>query len=292
MAANKFPDLLCLMRVQQWPKNVFVLTGLLFGHAWHDSHLVCQTLAATFAFCLVASAIYIINDIADRESDRHHPYKYRRPLVTEAVSIRAALILALALFVCGAALGFHVTRTVGVILIVYAIMNLAYSWGLKNVVILDVLLIATGFMLRILAGTLGIGIAPSNWLLLCGFLLTLLLGFMKRRSELMTLSDDGAAHRAVLARYSAAFLDRVIAVAAISVIATYGLYTLSPKTVQIHGTPYLILTLPLVVYGMTRVLFLLYRCHTEMDPTQALLRDPHMLFAGFLWLGFTIALIG
>jgi 4-hydroxybenzoate polyprenyltransferase len=195
---NKMSELLRLMRPHQWVKNTFVFTGLLFGHAWHDTHLVVQVVIAFIAFCLVSSAIYTFNDIIDLEQDRNHPKKRSRPLATGSVSISAAFALAVILGLLGFVLAYAVSPTVFIILCGYALMNIAYSLWLKHVVILDVFIIATGFMLRILAGTLGVGIPPSQWLLLCGLMVTLFLGFTKRRAEIIALADDKTAHRKVL----------------------------------------------------------------------------------------------
>ena len=207
---KKLFDLMRLMRPYQWVKNAFVFTGLLFGHAWHDPYLVMQVVMTFVAFCLVSSAIYTINDIVDLEQDQRHPKKCKRPLASGQVSISAAVILAVVLVVPGLVLAYGASPTVLIILIGYALMNIAYSLRLKHVVILDVFIIATGFMLRILAGTLGVGIPPSQWLLLCGLMVTLFLGFTKRRSEIIALTDDKNAHRKVLEHYSPVLLDKMI----------------------------------------------------------------------------------
>ncbi|MGB8409610.1 MAG: UbiA prenyltransferase family protein, partial [Gallionella sp.] len=193
--------LLRLMRPYQWVKNLFVFTGLLFGHAWHDPRHVMQAIVAFGAFCLLSSAIYTINDIVDIEQDRLHPKKMRRPLASGTVSVSAAAMLAALLGIAGLVVAYAASPAVLLILLVYALMNIAYTLRLKHVVILDVFVIATGFMLRILAGTLGIGIPPSQWLLLCGLMVTLFLGFTKRRAEIFALNEDKANHRKVLEHY-------------------------------------------------------------------------------------------
>src|SRR5512143_3189426 len=185
--------MLRLMRPHQWIKNAFVFTGLLFGHAWHDPALVTRVLLAFAAFCLISSTIYILNDIIDIEQDRHHPKKRLRPLPSGQLSVAAAIALALVLGSASLVLAMIASTTVLLIVLGYAVMNVAYSLYLKHVVILDVFIIATGFMLRILAGTLGVGVPPSQWLLLCGLMVTLFLGFTKRRAEILALSEDKAA---------------------------------------------------------------------------------------------------
>ena len=284
-------DLLRLMRPHQWVKNSFVLTGLLFGHAWHDPALVTKVIIAFVAFCLTSSTIYIINDIVDIEQDKHHPTKRNRPLPSGKLTIPTAAIFAVFLGATAFTLAYFASPTVVLILLIYAVMNIAYSLKLKHVVILDVFIIATGFMLRILAGTLGLGIPPSQWLLLCGLMVTLFLGFSKRRAEIIALSDDKSAHRKVLEQYSAVLLDNMIVITGAGLIMSYSLYTMNPETIRIHGTANLIYTVPFVIYGVFRYIFLLHHQSSGGDPSKDLVRDPHMLIVLLAWLVSTIALI-
>jgi len=287
------PQLLRLLRPQQWVKNGFVFVGLLFGGAGDDWTLTSRVLLATAGFCLLSSCVYVLNDMFDREADLAHPLKRRRPLAAGTVSATQARALALACASAGLALGAGASARVAAILIAYLALNLAYSAGLKHVAILDVFIIAAGFMLRIFAGTWGVGIAPSQWLLLCGLLLTIFLGFAKRRAELMAIervAANGASPRPVLDDYSPALLDIMIAISAVGAIVSYTLYTLSPDTIALHHTDKLILTLPFVLYGIYRYIFLLHRRGGE-DPTTTLLRDAHMLVTGAAWLGVTLWLI-
>lgn len=284
-------DLLRLMRPHQWVKNTFVLTGLLFGHAWHNPALLSQALIAFAAFCLISSTIYIFNDIVDIEQDRHHPSKRKRPLPSGKLKVSSAAIFALILGVTALTLASFASSTVVVILLIYALMNVAYSLKLKHVVILDVFIIATGFMLRILAGTLGLGIPPSQWLLLCGLMVTLFLGFSKRRAEIIALSDDKSAHRKVLQDYSPVLLDKMIVVTAAGLIMSYSLYTMNPETIRIHGTANLIYTVPFVIYGVFRYIFLLHHQSRGTDTAKDMVRDPHLLIVLLGWAITTIALI-
>ncbi len=284
-------ELLRLMRPHQWVKNAFVLTGLLFGHAWHNPTLVTQAIIAFIAFCLISSTIYILNDIVDIEQDRHHPSKRKRPLPSGKLKVSTAAIFALILGITALTLASFASSTVVVILLIYAVMNIAYSLKLKHVVILDVFIIATGFMLRILAGTLGLGIPPSQWLLLCGLMVTLFLGFSKRRAEIIALSDDKSSHRKVLQDYSPVLLDKMIVVTAAGLIMSYSLYTMNPETIRIHGTANLIYTVPFVIYGVFRYIFLLHHQSRGTDTAKDLARDPHMLIVLLAWAITTIALI-
>ncbi len=284
-------DLLRLLRPHQWLKNGFVLIGLIFGHAWNDPAKLTLALYAFAAFCLLASGVYVLNDLVDREQDRLHPRKRERPLARGSVSVAAALALMSACFAGGLLLAFTRAGSVPAIFVGYVVLNLAYSFGLKNVVIVDVFAIAAGFMLRILAGTSGIGIAPSHWLLLCGLSLTLFLAFAKRRAELSAMANDSGFHRRVLVEYSPALLDQMIAVAVACTLVAYSLYTVSPDTVALHGTHHLIYTVPFVLFGMYRYLFLLHRREGGGDPAQELLRDPHLAVALLGWLMTTIYLL-
>lgn len=289
-----FANLLRLARPYQWVKNSFVLVGLLFGNAWGDVATLRGVALVFTAFCLAASAVYVFNDIADREADRAHPHKRRRPIAAGAVAVASAYWLCGLLALAALALALLGSAVALLIVAAYLVLNAAYSRGLKHVVILDVFIIAAGFMLRILAGTLGVGIAPSQWLLLCGLMLTVFLGFAKRRAELFALevgSQDGGDQRKVLADYSPAVLDRMIAVSAAGVILSYALYTVSAETIRIHGTDKLVWTLPFVLYGVFRYLWLLHREGGGGDPTRELLRDPHLLVASLAWLAVTLGVL-
>ncbi len=289
---NRLSDLICLLRPAQWVKSAFVFAGLLYSHAWSELDLVWRVLAAAAGFALVSSAVYVLNDIADREADRRHPKKRQRPLARGAVSLPAALALALLSGVAGALLGYHASPQVAGMLAIYALLNVAYSLGLKRVVILDVFIIAAGFMLRLLAGTLGVGIVPSQWLLLCGLMLTLFMGFVKRRAELaQSEARAGAPARRVLSDYGPALLDHMITVAAAGIIMSYSLYTMSPETIARHGTEHLIVTVPFVLYGVFRYIFLLHQRSQGEDPATEAMRDPHLLIVVLTWLGTTLWLI-
>jgi 4-hydroxybenzoate polyprenyltransferase len=171
------------------------------------------------------------------------------------------------------------------------LLNIAYSLWLKHVVILDVFCIATGFMLRILAGTIGVGIPPSKWLLLCGLMITLFLGFAKRRAEFITLANGKEYHRKVLLKYGAILLDQLVSICAVAVILSYSLYTMSPETVHIHHTENLIYTVPFVIYALFRYIFLLHHSNGGGDPTRDLLRDKHIVISVLGWAFLTFYLL-
>ncbi len=280
-----------LARPLQWVKNTFVLPGLIFGHALDDPEKVTAALLATLAFCLMSSAVYVMNDLFDRERDREHPDKRDRPIASGVIGPRAGALFGLTLGACAMMLGFAAGPIVAAILAAYGLLNVGYSLGLKRVPVVDVFIIAAGFMLRILAGTVGIGIEPSRWLLLCGFLVTLFLGFAKRRAELIRLADDAGKHRPVLESYTESFLDSAILVCASGMIVAYGFYTVSMDTLLQHGTD-LTLTLPFVLFGTFRYLFLLRHRGGGGDPSNELLEDRWLLGSAAGWAATVVLLIG
>ena len=284
-------DVLQLLRPHHWVKNGFVLAGLLFGHAWGDPALVAAALGATLAFCLASSAVYAFNDAYDAARDREHPGKRRRPVARGAITPRAAQRIGALLAALALGLALAADARVAAIIAGYVALNAAYSLGLKHVAVLDVFIIAAGFMLRIFAGTWGIGIEPSRWLLACGFLLTLFLGFAKRRAELDRLADDAGQHRAVLEDYTLGFLDRAVFACALGMMITYALYTIAETTVALHGTKRLIWSLPWVLLGTFRYLFRLHYRGGGGDPAQELLRDPLLAAAALGWVATVAWLI-
>lgn len=280
-----------LMRPKQWVKNGFVFFGLLFGHAWHVPTTVHAALLAFAAFCLMSSAVYALNDLRDVVQDRLHPVKRLRPLASGALSPSVAIMLMAACSAASLLLAYRVGHTLVYLLCAYGLINFGYSYGLKRVVVLDVFIISAGFMLRLLAGTTGLDIPPSNWLLMCGLLLTLFLGFAKRRAEIMLMDEAGGAHRKVLDLYSPALLDQFITITGACAVVAYSLYTVDEDTVRIHGTGDLIYTLPFVLYGLFRYLYMLHRRGGGGDPSNDLFRDPHLLVAMTGWLAVTVFIL-
>ena len=292
---EKFKYLIKLLRPHQYVKNSFVLVGVLFSRQW-DIYTLLQAAWAFCAFSLSASAVYILNDLSDIEADRAHPKKRYRPLPSGKVSItvarKLAIILFLATFIPTLLLKDWILVS---ILLAYIVMNIAYSLCLKHIVLLDVFVISMGFMLRLLAGTWGIGIAPSEWLLLCGMMLTLFLGFCKRTSELLqsAMADDTFAEksRRVLTEYNTAMLEQFTSITAACAIISFGLYTVSDQTIRTQGTSNLIYTLPLVIYGIFRYLFLLNRHGKGTDTAKDLFTDRHLLLTGSCWVAMTLVIL-
>ncbi len=284
--------LLKLMRPHQWIKSLFVFTGVIFSHAWADAALVQSAVLAAVAFSLLSSGVYIVNDIVDIESDRQHPKKKHRPLAAGNIAIPLASVWAAMLVASALAIGYLVSVDVLWLLLAYLALNAGYSAGLKQIAVLDVFLIAAGFLLRILVGTEGIGIPPSQWLLLCGLMITLFLGFTKRRAEMMVAADSGRRTRKVLQQYDAGLLDSFIAITATSAIIAYSLYTVNAETIRIHGTSDLIYTVPFVVYGVFRYILRLHMHRRGEDPAKELLTDPHIITTVLAWILAVVWLIG
>ena len=274
------------LRPQQWIKNAFVWAGFLFARDWHDAALARDVAIAFAAFCLLASAVYVGNDWLDREADRTHPTKRARPIASGAIGGSVAALLGAALAVVALALGAWVGARLVPVLVGYLVLNLAYSLSLKRIVIVDVFALAIGFLLRLLAGTVGVGIAPSPWLLMCGLMLTLLLGFGKRRAEAAAV--DPAAGRAVLAEYSPALLDRLIVVCTSGTLIAYSLYTISPQTIALHGSADLVYTVPIVTYALFRYLYLLGGGRAAEDPSGLFVGDRHLQVTALAWLAAVI----
>ncbi|MCB1325194.1 MAG: decaprenyl-phosphate phosphoribosyltransferase [Spirochaetales bacterium] len=284
-------DLIRLLRPHQWIKSGFVFTGLLFGHAWDDMDMLTRVVLAAIAFSFVASGVYVFNDLLDVAQDRAHPTKRNRPIASGRVSVTGAGVLTGLMLGLGLAIGTYVHLSVLVLLAIYVVMNIAYSLGLKHVVILDVFIISIGFMLRILVGTIGVGIEPSLWLLFCGMMVTLFLGFSKRRAELY-VQGGGVGTRKVLEHYSPLLLDLMIGVTLTCVIMSYSLYTMNERTIQFHGTEYLILTVPFVIYATFRYVYLLHMQGGGEDTARDFVKDAHILVTVVLWGLCVLVLIG
>ena len=230
----------------------------------------------------------------DVEADRCHHIKRNRPIASGAIAVASAWKLAAALAVAALGMSFWVSPGAALLVFAYTLINIGYSLRWKNIVIVDVFLISAGFMLRLLTGTLGLGIAPSAWLLLCGFMITLFLGFAKRRSEMLTqesfsdLAAAGPSTRKVLDSYSPAMIEQFMSVSAACAVISYSLYTVAPETVARHHTQKLIVTVPFVVYGIFRYLYLLHRERRGADTARDLLTDAHMLFVCAGWGALTV----
>lgn len=275
--------LLVSLRPLQWAKNLFVLAPLVFGHLLGDPAAVGRALVALAAFCCAASTIYLINDLRDREEDRKHPLKRLRPLAAGTLGAPAAVVAAVVLGATALALGLWLGGDFLAILGVYLVLNFLYTHWLKHMVILDVMIISLGFVLRVLAGAAATDVRVSSWLFLCTIFLALFLAFSKRRHEITLLAGAASGQRRVLDHYSPAFLDQMINVVTASSVVSYALYSVADETVAKYGTQDLVYTIPLVLYGIFRYLYLMYQSPGERNPTEAILRDPPFLINMVLW---------
>lgn len=281
-----------LLRPQQWVKNVFVFAGLVFGkkltgpHALHD---VLLTVLGFACLCLASSAVYVLNDLHDREEDRLHPRKKNRPIASGQVAVPSAIGLALGLMAASLAGGFVLDLGFGVVVGVYLILQLAYTFSLKHQVILDVIAIGLGFVLRAIAGAVLVHVEISQWLVICTFTLCLFLGFSKRRSELTALAGangdiaGAAAHRKTLRIYTPDLLNHMTTLTAAIAVVTFLLYANDARTVNFFGTNYLVYTLPFVVYAIFRFAVLVE--HGEVDgPTDVVVKDLPFQLAVAAWI--------
>lgn len=277
-----FGPLLRSMRPRQWLKNGFVYAAAIFsGRALDPSALGAVTLAAA-SFCAVASGSYLVNDILDREADRLDPVKCRRPIAAGALPVRVALVAALALFAAGVLLAWRAGPAVLAITLVYGLLIQAYSFWLKLIPIIEAMVLASGFLLRLVAGALAIPVTISHWLVICGFLLALLLAFGKRVPDVSHPTRRTP-------RYPASFLTAIVPLLAGVTLVAYTLYTVAPDTVAKLGSNAMLLTAPLVLYGLLRYLLLLHR-EGSQDPTAALFNDRPLLVTVFVW-ALTAALV-
>jgi 4-hydroxybenzoate polyprenyltransferase len=275
-------------RPSNWIKNLIVFAALIFAKQYQIPEKFGLAVVAFIAFCLGTSAVYIFNDVLDRENDKLHPIKSQRPIASGKVPIWMAIILAALLFLGGSIISLLINVYTFLALFVYVIINLAYSAVLKHIVIIDVMTIAAGFILRAVAGGLAISVPISPWLLVCTTLLALFLGFGKRRHELWLLSDNAADHRKALDNYSVPFLDQMISVVTASTVVAYAFYTLSPEVVEHFQTKWLSATIPFVIYGIFRYQFLIFKREEGGSPTMLLLTDPPLLICVVLWLASVI----
>jgi len=279
------------LRPSQWTKNLFVFAALVFARKILDGPLVLRTLAAFGIFCLLSGSIYLVNDVLDYEEDRIHPKKSRRPIaaglirrgpaagmavVLAAVSLACAFILSPGFFIAGA---------------VYFVLQIAYSIKLKHVVILDVFIVASGFVIRVVAGGLVIRVPLSSWILICMTLLALFIALSKRRHEIVLLEENASAHRPILKEYSAYLLDQMISVVTASTVIAYCLYTVSEDTVKKLGTSDLIYTMPFVLYGIFRYLYLVHKKGEGGSPEELILKDKPLALSVLLWIATAVGIL-
>ena len=279
------------LRPAQWAKNVFVLAPLVFGERLLDAQTDLRAVLSLIAFCCTSSAVYLLNDIRDREEDRRHPLKRLRPLAAGTLRVPVAVLGAVVLVGVAGALSAYLGTSFALVLAAYLILNVLYTLWFKHMVILDVMSIGIFFVLRVEAGAQATAIQVSSWLFLCTTFLALFLAFSKRRHEITLLTHVASGQRPVLDHYSPAFLDQMINVVTASAVVSYALYSVAPETVDKYHTKDLLFTIPLVLYGIFRYLYLMYQRPSERNPTEAILRDPPFLINILLWGVAVVAIV-
>jgi len=279
------------MRPEQWLKNGFVLAPIVFSGLIGDADAWLRTALAVVAFCAASSAVYLVNDVIDREADRSHPIKKNRAIASGEVSVTTALVVAVVLVAAAAAVAVWLGGWFPAVLAAYVLLVLLYSALLKRAVFLDVLVVAAGFVLRVVGGAVAINVPVSAWILVVAYLLALYLALGKRRSELVLLGGEAGNHRMVLGHYTLPMVDQAISVVLGATVLAYALYTVAPDTVAKVGSEGLLATVPIVLYGLFRYLFLLHRHELGGSPTRALLTDRPLLVCVVVWLAVAAAVI-
>ena len=280
------------LRPEQWLKNGFVLAPMVFSGLLDDPIIWGRSLLAVAAFCAASSAVYLVNDVLDREADRRHPSKCNRPIAAGEISVGAALVTAVVLAAAGMVTAFALGGWFPAVLGSYILLVVLYSVVLKRVVFVDVLVLAAGFVLRVVGGAVAIDVPVSRWLLLCAYLLALYLALGKRRSELALLGDGAGTHREVLGHYTLGLVDQAISVVLGATVLAYALYTVAPETVAKVGSEGLMATVPVVLYGLFRYLYLLHRHELGGSPTRVLATDRPLLITVIVWFGVAAVVIG
>lgn len=275
--------LLRSMRPQHWIKNGFVFPALIFSkHLFAWSHF-SLALGAAGCFCILSGVIYLINDVADADQDRLHPQKSRRPIAARELAIAPALIAAGLLLIAGLCAAFWLHLHFGWVVLIYTLVNFAYSFGLKRVVLIDVLIVASGFLLRALGGAVVIQVPISPWFILCTFTLALFLAVVKRRQEKVMLEEGAREHRAILEEYPLPFLDQIISILTSATLVCYALYAMGVGDEKGAVHREMQWTIPLVLYGILRYLYLVYRRGGGDNPTAVIWSDRPLQVNALLW---------
>ncbi|MGI8482874.1 MAG: decaprenyl-phosphate phosphoribosyltransferase [Thermomicrobiales bacterium] len=270
-----------LLRPIQWTKNGVVFAGVVFARLATEPSEVGRALLAFIAFCMISSAVYIFNDWQDIDRDRHHPTKRARPLASGQIDPAAALVVAAMLVAVGCTIGALISWWLLLVCVAYLLLMVAYTLELKNIVIIDVFVIAAGFILRAVAGAAAVSVPVSSWLLLCTFFLAIFLGFCKRRNEIRVLDSSAVLHRPSLGGYTVQVLDQFIGFTAAATLMAYSLYTV--VSIDVRNNDGMMLTIPFVAFAMYRYLFLVYGRNLGGSPESLLLKDRQLFFSILSW---------
>jgi len=279
------------LRIHQWIKNFFVFAPLIFSQNVFNLPLLVKTIFAFVLFCILSGATYILNDIQDLEEDKLHPVKSKRPLASGRLKKTHAFSACILLVLLGLVGAYYLHIHFFMALLIYFILQIVYSSWIKHVVILDVFLVASGYLIRVIAGGLTIGVQLSPWLFICTFLIALFLALSKRRHELILLDEGAEAHRPILKEYTPLLLDQMIAVVTASTVISYCLYTVSSETIAKFGTKNLLFTVPFVLYGIFRYLYLVHQKDEGGSPEALIIKDKPLLVDLFLWIATAVLIL-
>ncbi|MHB9138936.1 MAG: decaprenyl-phosphate phosphoribosyltransferase [Victivallaceae bacterium] len=280
-----------LFRIHHWVKNVLVFAGLIFSRSFYNPMLAREALLTFLAFCFASSFVYVLNDWRDMEKDKMHPQKCHRPLAAGILNINSALPAAIIVGLAGLGVAYYVSIGVFAIVSGYILLNIAYSLWLKNLMLLDVFTISAGFMLRLLAGTAGLGIKPSAWLILCGMMLTLFLGFAKRYVEWKREEEDNSPRsRRVLDNYTLPLLDKYLSMTGIASIICYSLYTVDSATVMQLGSNVMVWSVPPVVFCIFQFLYLVQKKQAGENLSKEIWQNPGLIISSGIW-AFIVGII-
>ncbi len=284
MFQNKVLLYLQVCRIYQWSKNLVVFAGVFFSGQFTDWHVSLTALAAFFLFSFVSSSVYVLNDVVDAERDRKHPAKCKRPIASGRMSRREGIFFSAFLFLSSFSFAWQLETGFALLLLFYFLFNLLYSVFLKKIVLVDVFSLAVCFLLRIFAGTMVVHVSASHWLIACTMVLALFFGFAKRYNECIVLKGEGREHRDVLHDYSPEFLKVLIYISSTLTVVFYTLYTMDAATVAHFQTDLLILTAPVVMYGVFRYLYLVFQRGEGGDPALIFLKDAPLFISSQCWL--------
>lgn len=282
---------LLTLRPHHWIKNTFVFASLIFSGQFTQVTACLKVVLVFISFCIVSSSIYVINDLCDKYEDQQHPIKRHRPIASGVINPDVAKLFSMILIVLGLALVSFLSWHVFLVVLLYVIINIAYSFIIKHIAILDVLTISVGFVLRIVGGGIAISVFPSHWLILCTVMISTFLGFTKRRAELLVVETEKNISRPVLKDYSIAFLDQVIPMVTGATIIAYALYTVDSHTLKVLGTRAMLVTLPFVIYGLFRYIYIIYHLQQGADPTETLIRDVPTIVNLIIWILISLMVV-
>jgi 4-hydroxybenzoate polyprenyltransferase len=271
------------LRPVQWLKNLFLFAGLIFSFSFTQFHSILLSVFGFLIFCLASSSIYLINDIIDRRIDRIHPQKRSRPIASGTLGVVPATVISIVLAVLSLSLSLLINRQFFFTCLLYIFLMILYSVGLKRIIILDVIIVSFGYIMRAVAGAYAIDVIISPWLILTTFLLALFIALCKRRHELTLLKEDAVEHRKTLSHYTEYLLDQMIAVVTASTVVAYSLYTMAKETIEKFNSHLISLTIPFVIYGIFRYLYLVHRRERGGSPEKTLLTDVPLLVDIILW---------